>query len=108
MGKALSSDQEGELVTKGPGYCRIFENPEENKKSFLRGGFFRTGDRARIDRSGNLKITGRTKDIIIEEVKNISPALVEELLCSHPGIADAAVIGMPDKDLGKRCVLMSG
>jgi 2,3-dihydroxybenzoate-AMP ligase len=103
MGKALISDHEGELVTKGPGvFAGYLKNPEENKKSFLRGGFFRTGDRARIDRSGNLKITGRMKDIIIRGGENISPALVEELLCSHPGIADAAVIGMPDKDLGEK------
>jgi 2,3-dihydroxybenzoate-AMP ligase/mycobactin salicyl-AMP ligase len=103
MGKSLSPDQEGELVTKGPGiFSGYLKNPEENRKSFLRGGFFRTGDQAKIDLSGNLKITGRTKDIIIRGGENISPALVEELLCSHPGIADAAVIGMPDKDLGEK------
>jgi non-ribosomal peptide synthetase component E (peptide arylation enzyme) len=102
-GKTLSSDHEGELVTKGPGiFAGYLKNPEENEKSFLRGGFFRTGDRAKIDRSGNLKITGRMKDIIIRGGENISPAMVEELLCSHPGIADAAVIGMPDEKLGER------
>ncbi|HUL23940.1 MAG TPA: AMP-binding protein [Thermodesulfobacteriota bacterium] len=102
-GHALSADQEGELVTKGPGiFAGYLKNPEENAKSFLRGGFFRTGDRAKLDRSGNLKITGRTKDIIIRGGENISPALVEEILCSHAGIADAAVIGMPDKALGEK------
>ena len=102
-GKALPPDQDGELVTKGPGiFAGYLKNPEENEKSFLRGGLFRTGDQARIDRSGNLKITGRTKDIIIRGGENISPALVEELLCAHPGIADAAVIGMPDKELGEK------
>jgi non-ribosomal peptide synthetase component E (peptide arylation enzyme) len=103
MGKVLPPDQEGELVTKGPGiFAGYLKNPEENEKNFLRGGFFRTGDRAKMDRSGNLKITGRAKDIIIRGGENISPALVEELLCSHPGIADAAVIGMPDKELGEK------
>jgi non-ribosomal peptide synthetase component E (peptide arylation enzyme) len=103
MGNALPPDQDGELVTKGPGvFAGYLRNPEENERSFLRGGFFRTGDRARIDRSGNLKITGRTKDIIIRGGENISPALVEEILCSHPAIADAAVIGMPDKELGEK------
>ncbi len=103
VGKPLPPDQDGELVTKGPGiFAGYLKNPEENKKSFLRRGFFRTGDQARIDRSGNLKITGRTKDIIIRGGENISPALVEELLCSHPGIADAAVIGMPDRELGEK------
>lgn len=103
MGKALPPDQDGELVTKGPGiFAGYLKNPEENEKSFLKGGFFRTGDRARIDRSGNLKITGRTKDIIIRGGENISPAMVEELLCTHPGIAEAAVIGMPNKELGEK------
>ena len=106
MGKALPPDQDGELVTKGPGiFAGYLKNPEENEKSFLRGGFFRTGDQARMDRSGNLKITGRTKDIIIRGGENISPALVEEVLCSYPGVADAAVIGMPDRELGEKvCV----
>jgi len=103
MGHVLPPDQEGELVTKGPGiFAGYLKNPEENAKSFLRGGFFRTGDQAKLDRSGNLKITGRTKDIIIRGGENISPALVEEVLCSHPDIADAAVIGMPDKELGEK------
>ncbi len=103
MGKTLPPDQDGELATRGPGiFAGYLKDPEENKKSFLRGGFFRTGDRARIDRSGNLRITGRIKDIIIRGGENISPAQVEELLCSHPGIADAAVIGMPDKELGEK------
>jgi non-ribosomal peptide synthetase component E (peptide arylation enzyme) len=103
MGKSLPRDREGELVTKGPGiFAGYLKNPEENEKSFLRKGFFRTGDRAKIDLSGNLKITGRIKDIIIRGGENITPAMVEELLCSHPGIADAAVVGMPDKELGEK------
>ncbi len=109
MGKPLPPDRDGELVTKGPGiFAGYLTHLEENEKSFLRGGFFRTGDRAKLDRSGNLKITGRTKDIIIRGGENISPALVEELLCSHPGIADAAVIGMPDMELGEKvCAYVS-
>lgn len=65
-------------------------------------GFFRTGDLARIDFSGNLRITGRIKDIIIRGGENISPIQVEEILCSHSYIVDAAVVGMPDDELGER------
>jgi len=102
-GRELPPNQDGELVTKGPGiFAGYLKNPEENKKSFTQEGFFRTGDRARIDDSGNLKITGRIKDIIIRGGENISPSQVEDLLCTHPGIADAAVIGMPDKELGEK------
>ncbi len=101
--KELPSDQDGELVTKGPGiFAGYLKNPEENRKSFTKDGFFRTGDQARIDPSGYLKITGRIKDLIIRGGENISPAQVEELVCSYPGVADAAVVGMPDKELGEK------
>jgi non-ribosomal peptide synthetase component E (peptide arylation enzyme) len=102
-GRGLPPNKDGELVTKGPGiFAGYLRNPEENKKSFTLDGFFKTGDQARIDGSGNLKITGRIKDIIIRGGENISPVQVEEVLCSYPGILDAAVIGMPDKELGER------
>jgi non-ribosomal peptide synthetase component E (peptide arylation enzyme) len=94
---------DGELVAKGPGiFAGYLKNPEENEKSFTKDGFFRTGDQARMDAAGNLTITGRIKDIIIRGGENISPAQVEELLCSFDEIADAAVIGMADKELGER------
>jgi len=102
-GKELPPNLDGELVTKGPGiFAGYLKNPDENRKSFTKDGFFRTGDQARIDSSGYLKITGRIKDIIIRGGENISPAQVEELLCSYPGVADAAVIGIPDKELGEK------
>jgi 2,3-dihydroxybenzoate-AMP ligase/mycobactin salicyl-AMP ligase len=102
-GRELNPNLDGELVTKGPGiFAGYLKNPEENRKSFTKGGFFRTGDQARIDLSGYLKITGRIKDLIIRGGENISPAQVEELLCSYPGVADAAVIGMPDNELGEK------
>jgi 2,3-dihydroxybenzoate-AMP ligase/mycobactin salicyl-AMP ligase len=102
-GNELPPNNDGELATRGPSiFAGYLKNPEENKKSFTDDGFFRTGDKARIDSSGNLKITGRIKDIIIRGGENISPAQVEELLCSHPDIVDAAVIGMPDKEFGEK------
>lgn len=101
--KELPVNADGELAAKGPGiFAGYLKNPEENKKVFTPNGFFRTGDMARIDDSGNIRITGRIKDIIIRGGENISPAQVEELLLSHPGIADAAVIGIPDNELGER------
>jgi 2,3-dihydroxybenzoate-AMP ligase len=102
-GNPLPPNRDGELAAKGPGiFAGYLKNPEENKKSFTSDGFFRTGDQARIDEHGYLKITGRIKDIIIRGGENISPRQVEDLLCAHPGIADAAVIGMPDKEVGER------
>ena len=102
-GKELPPNTDGELSGKGPSiFAGYLKNPEENKKVFTAEGFFRTGDMARIDDEGNIRITGRIKDIIIRGGENISPVQVEELLLSHPGISDAAVIGIPDKELGEK------
>jgi len=102
-GKELPANTDGELAARGPCiFAGYLKNPEENNKVFTADGFFRSGDLARIDDSGNIKITGRIKDVIIRGGENISPAQVEELLLAHPGITDAAVIGMPDKELGER------
>jgi len=102
-GRELPFNRDGELAAKGPGiFAGYLKNPEENRKSFTRDGFFRTGDLARIDDSGNIRITGRIKDIIIRGGENISPAQVEDLLISFPGVADAAVIGVEDKELGEK------
>ncbi len=102
-GREQPRNTDGELATKGPAiFAGYLKNPEENSKAFTRDGFFRTGDQARMDDRGYLKITGRIKDLIIRGGENISPAQVEELLCEYPGVADAAVIGMPDKELGEK------
>ena len=101
-GNELPYDTDGELATKGPGiFAGYLKNPEENSKIFTGDGFLRTGDMTRIDASGNIKVTGRIKDIIIRGGENISPAQVEDILRMHPSISDAAVIGAPDENLGE-------
>ena len=102
-GRALPPETDGELAARGPGiFAGYLKNPEENQRAFTTDGFFRTGDLARFDRSGNVTITGRIKDVINRGGEKISPAQVEKLLLAHPDIADAAVIGMPDRALGER------
>jgi 2,3-dihydroxybenzoate-AMP ligase/mycobactin salicyl-AMP ligase len=102
-GAELPPNTEGELAVKGPGiFAGYLKNEEENKRSFTQDRFFRTGDKALINEAGYIKIIGRIKDIIIRGGENISPAQVEELLRAHPSIVDAAVIGMPDRELGER------
>ncbi len=102
-GRALPPETDGELAARGPGiFAGYLKNPEENRRAFTTDGFFRTGDLARIDRSGNVTITGRIKDVINRGGEKISPAQIEKLLLGHPDIADAAVIGMPDRALGER------
>ncbi len=102
-GEALPVETDGELAARGPGiFAGYLNNPEENRRAFTPDGFFRTGDLARIDHSGNLKITGRIKDLINRGGEKISPAQIEGLLLSHPDIVDAAVVGMPDAALGEK------
>ena len=102
-GQVVPEGCDGELATRGPGiFAGYLKNPEENRKSFTPDGFFRTGDQARIDGAGYLRITGRIKDIIIRGGENVSPAQVEKLLSEYGDVAEVAVIGIPDKDLGER------
>jgi cyclohexanecarboxylate-CoA ligase len=76
------------------------------KKTELNGtddeGWFDTGDLARIDRDGYIRIAGRTKDVIIRGGENIPVAEVENLIYRHPKVAECAVVAMPDTRLGER------
>jgi non-ribosomal peptide synthetase component E (peptide arylation enzyme) len=102
-GKDLPPNREGELVSKGPGiFTGYFKSAEENKAIFTEDGFFRTGDLAEIDELGNIRITGRIKDIIIRGGENISAIDIENLVSEHPGVEEVAVVGMPDEVLGER------
>ena len=101
--KELSLNISGELVVKGPDiFTGYYNSPEENKGAFTRDGFFKTGDLAKIDESGNITITGRIKDIIKRSGENISPVEIEELIIAHPDVAQVSVIGMPDPVLSER------
>lgn len=102
-GREVPTGSDGELATRGPCiFAGYLKNPGVNEESFTPDGFFRTGDQARKDAAGYLRITGRIKDIIIRGGENVAPALVEDLLCQSPVISDSAVIGMPDKKLGEK------
>ena len=65
-------------------------------------GWFNTGDLARIDKDGYIRITGRTKDVVIRGGENIPVVEVENLLYKFPGIVDVALVGCPDERLGER------
>jgi acyl-CoA synthetase (AMP-forming)/AMP-acid ligase II len=71
-------------------------------EAFDEDGWFRSGDLGRIDADGMVTITGRVKDIIIRNMENVSAKEVEDVLFNHPGIADVAVIGVPDPKTGER------
>jgi long-chain acyl-CoA synthetase len=91
----------GELVVRGPQVMKgYFNNPEETARA-LRGGWLYTGDLARRDRDGYFTIVDRKKDIIKTSGFLVFPAEVEEILCGFPGVAEAAVVGVPDAERGE-------
>lgn len=102
-GKEPPPNTSGEMVTKGPTiFAGYFKSPDLNKEAFTYDGYFKTGDLAKIDENGYIKITGRIKDIILRGGESISATEIEGLISAHPDIHDVAVVGMPDKDLGER------
>ncbi len=102
-GQTVPAGVNGELMARGPMVTRgYFRQPELTAQSYLSDGFFRTGDQARMDEDGYIKITGRLKDLIIRGGVNISPVEVEDVLFAHPGVANVAIVGMPDARLGER------
>ena len=101
-GSAADVGEEGELRAKGPQVCKGYLDSSLDAAAFDEDGWFRTGDLGVIDADGYVRITGRLKDVIIRHGENISAKEVEDLLFTHPKIADAAVIGLPDPRTGER------
>ena len=95
--------EEGELRLKGPQMIRGYVDASLDAHAFDAKGFFRTGDLGVMEPTGHVRITGRLKDIIIRNAENISAQEIENVLYTHPKIADVAVIGLPDPKTGERC-----
>jgi long-chain acyl-CoA synthetase len=93
--------QAGELLVRGNGVMKeYYRNPEKTAEA-LKDGWLHTGDMARQDDEGFIYIVDRKKDVVITGGENIFPVEVEDILRRHPGVYDAAVIGIPDERLGE-------
>jgi len=102
-GEVAAPGEEGEIRAKGPQVCLGYLDPLLDAAAFDEEGWFKTGDIGVMDPADrHVRITGRVKDIIIRHGENISAKEVEDLLFTHPKIADAAVIGLPDPKTGER------
>jgi cyclohexanecarboxylate-CoA ligase len=104
QGGVCGSGKEGELLLRGPQCFSGYVDPALDETSFDPEGWFHTGDLGTIDDAGNVRITGRLKDIIIRNAENISAVEVEEMLYRHSAVAEAAVLGLPDSRTGERVV----
>ena len=97
----LGAGQEGNLLVRGASlFVGYLKRPE--LYSVDADGWFATGDLATIDADGYIRITGRTKDVIIRGGENIPVVEIENLLYKHPGISAVALVGCPDQRLGER------
>ncbi|MGM0788356.1 MAG: AMP-binding protein, partial [Thermodesulfobacteriota bacterium] len=101
MDRELPANREGEIIISGPmlmkGYWKL---PEETAR-VLQNGWLYTGDVGYYDEEGYFFITERKKDLIIKAGENIAPREVEEVVCSHPAVSEAAVVGMEDEVYGE-------
>jgi long-chain acyl-CoA synthetase len=101
-GRPVPPGERGELCVKGPqvmaGY---WKRPDETARAMTPDGFFRTGDVAVMLEDGKVRIVDRMKDMVLVSGFNVYPNEVEDVLVRHPGVMEAAVIGLPDEHSGE-------
>ncbi len=101
-GRLMPPNQDGAILGRSPGaVTAYYENPEKTAETF-RDGWIHTGDLGRMDEEGYLYISGRLKEVIVTGGQNVHAGEVEELILGHAGVADCAVIGLPDDKWGER------
>ena len=101
-GNDVGADIRGEILLRGPGLATGYWNDAQaTEEAFAAGGWLRTGDIGHWDEEGCLYVDDRAKDVIISGGENIYPAELEEVLAGCPGIAEAAVVGRPDRSWGE-------
>ena len=101
-GNELPLGQPGEICARGPQVMAGYWNrPDETAKVMTADGYFRTGDIGVMSEDGSTKIVDRKKDMILVSGFNVYPNEIEEVIASHPGVLECAVIGVEDKKSGE-------
>jgi len=104
-GREVSRGGVGEILVRGPGVMKgYYRKPEETRRVIDSEGWFHTGDIGRRDDDGFLYITGRAKEMLIIGGENVFPREIEAVLEDHPGVLQAAVIGVADDARGEAAV----
>ncbi len=103
-GQAQPQGESGELLVRGPNVMQgYFEDPEATAQAIDAKGWLHTGDVGMIGADGTLRILDRLKDVVIVGGFNAYPAEIEHVLITHPAIAEAAIIAIPDERMGEVC-----
>jgi long-chain acyl-CoA synthetase len=100
--QVLPMGERGEIRARGPQLMQGYRNRPAETAEALREGWLYTGDIGELDADGYLYIRDRKKDMVIVGGYNVYPREVEEVLCGHPAVAEAAVVGAPDTYRGER------
>jgi len=112
-GDELPQGSEGEICIRGENVTKGYlNNAAANAGAFTKGGFFRTGDQGKKDEDGYVVITGRIKELINKGGEKISPIELDNVLATHPAVAEAVSFAIPDdfygQDIGVAIVIKSG
>ena len=106
-GRPLPQGETGEIAIRGPQVMKgYWQRPDETAKVFTRDGWFRTGDMGLMDEQGRFRITDRKKDMIIVSGFKVFPNEIEDVATLHPGVLEAAAIGVPDERAGEAVKLI--
>lgn len=101
--REVAPGEVGHLLTRGPYTLRGYYRSEDyNERAFTVDGFLRTGDLVRLTPRGDMVVVGRVKDVVNRAGEKVSAEEVEAYLVSHPSVREAAVIALPEPDLGER------
>jgi acyl-CoA synthetase (AMP-forming)/AMP-acid ligase II len=101
-GEDTAEGEPGEVLVRGPQVMKGYlNNPRATAEAIDPDGWLHTGDIGRVEPDGSLRIVDRIKELIKYKGYQIAPAELEGLLLTHPAIADAAVIGVPDEEAGE-------
>ncbi|MFC2122921.1 long-chain-fatty-acid--CoA ligase [Bacteroidota bacterium] len=100
-GQDVVSGEVGEVIGKGDNLMKGYWQMPQATEEALKDGYMHTGDLATMDDDGYIYVMGRKKDLIISKGKNIYAVEIEETICQHPSVVEAAAIGVPDRKLGE-------
>jgi long-chain acyl-CoA synthetase len=100
--RGIGPDEIGEICLRGPQVMRgYWQQPEETAKVMTEDGYLRTGDVGYVDERGYVRIVDRKKDMILVSGFNVYPNEIEDIVVQHPGVLEAAAVGVPDEKSGE-------